>query len=52
MTTRFARGRSAAWTVLTVAGLALCGGCSPIQDGDIETFVSELLRNAVAAFLL
>ena len=39
-------------TFLTVVTLTLCGGCTPIDNGEIETFVREMLRSAAAAFLL
>ncbi len=38
--------------VVTALGLTLCGGCTGIDNGEIETFVKELLLNAAAAFLL
>ncbi|MCO6438601.1 MAG: hypothetical protein J5J06_16030 [Phycisphaerae bacterium] len=41
-----------AFTMLTVMSLTLCGGCTPLSGGEIETFLRDLLLNAAAAFLL
>jgi len=49
--TRFGRQ---AWLlfVLTMWILPLSGGCVSLQREDLAAFVEDLLRNAVAAFLL
>ena len=41
-------------TLLTVVTLTLtlCGGCAPIDGGELETFIREMLRSAAAAFVL
>jgi len=38
--------------VLMIMGLTLCGGCTPIDSTAVGTFLSDLLRNATAAWLL
>ena len=38
--------------LLTVMTMALCGGCTPVGGGVLETFVRETLLSAAAAFLL
>lgn len=37
--------------LLGVIAMALLGGCTPIDTGEVETFVRELLLNTMAAFL-
>lgn len=36
----------------TIGVLVLSGGCTPVDRGELEMFVTGLLRNAAAAFLL
>ena len=36
---------------MTAATLAFCGGCTPIDGGELGTFLTETMRNAAAAFL-
>jgi len=38
--------------VLAVFGMAMLGGCSLADSTTLETFVTDLLRSAAAAFLL
>ena len=38
--------------LLAVMTLALCGGCTPIGEGDSQAFVTDMLIRAAAAFLL
>ena len=37
---------------LTVTTLALCEGCTPIDCGELGTFVREMLLKTAAALLL
>ncbi len=37
---------------LTVMTLALCQGCTPIDSGELGTFVRDMLLNTTAALLL
>ena len=46
------RANVVALGVLTAMGAALCGGCTPVDNGVLETFVRDLLLNAAAAWLL
>jgi hypothetical protein len=39
-------------TVLTTAASAVCGGCAPTDQVDLAAFVTDLMLNAAAAFLL
>lgn len=52
MTKRDSRAGAVALGTLMVMGLTLCGGCAPIDNGVLETFVRDLLLNAAAALLL
>ena len=52
MTKRDSRGRAVALGALMMMSLALCGGCAPIDNGVLDTFVRDLLLNAAAALLL
>ena len=52
MTKRDSRSGVVVLGVLTVMELGLCGGCTPIDTGDLGTFVRDLLLNALAALLL
>ncbi|MFQ5495258.1 MAG: hypothetical protein ACE5EX_07730 [Phycisphaerae bacterium] len=38
--------------VLAVLSMALVGGCTHTDPAALETFVADMLRNAVAALLL
>ncbi len=37
---------------LAMLGMILLGGCTPAEPAHLEVFLTELLRNAVAALLL
>ncbi len=50
MTKTRSRSSVVALVVMTAVGIALCGGCAPIDSGELDLFVKELLLNAVAAF--
>ena len=39
-------------TVLTMAAAGMCGGCTPTDRVDLAAFVTDLMLNAAAAFLL
>lgn len=52
MKKRDPQARAVAMGALMMASLTLCGGCLPLDGGAIETFVGDLLRSAMAAFLL
>ena len=52
MTKRDSRAGPVALGALMAMGLILCGGCAPIDNGVLETFVRDLLLNAAAALLL
>ena len=52
MTKRESRASAVALGALMAMGLTLCGGCAPIESGEIETFLGDLLLNAAAALLL
>ncbi len=52
MTKKDSRAGVVALGVLTVMELGLCGGCTPTGTGDLGTFVTDLLLNALAALLL
>ncbi|MHC4064179.1 MAG: hypothetical protein ACYSUI_06710 [Planctomycetota bacterium] len=49
---RDSRAGAVALGALMVMGLTLCGGCMPIDNGVLGTFVRDLLLNATAALLL
>ncbi len=51
MTKRRPWGNFRVWSVLTLTGLTLAGGCVPIDRGQLGAFMGDLLRNAAAAFL-
>lgn len=40
------------WTTFVALGLALSGGCVPVDSAELGTFMRDLLLNAVSAFLL
>ena len=52
MTRKNRCSRSFAVTLLSAAAFMLCGGCTPIGSGELETFLRDMLLNAAAAFLL
>ena len=52
MMKRDSRASAVALGTLMVMGLTLCGGCAPIDNGVLKTFVRDLLFNAAAAWLL
>ena len=52
MMKRLSRNSVFATTFVSALALALGGGCAPIDNVELETFLRDLLRNAAAAFLL
>lgn len=44
--------RSLKGMILTIFGMALMGGCAPLEPGTLELFVADLSRAALSALLL
>jgi len=48
---KYTRPNTVSVALTTVMTMTLCGGCTPVGGGEIETFLKEVLLSAAAAFL-